>query len=212
MTSGIVTAAIVARFWVQPRADNALSRHRHPSRAVSEFRKHIPNLVSLSRLVLAAAFPFLDTIGRIWLCVLAAISDILDGAIARRLNVNSPFGNVVDPVADKIFVVVAFATFIFEGFIGPWEVTAILLRDFAVVAAVIVLLAQRRPEVVEHTHSRVGGKATTVLQFAVFAALLLWGISPFALIVATGIVSFIAGVDYLHHYYRVAEEMREEPA
>ena len=180
--------------------------------AVNKLRRHIPNLISLSRLALAAAFPFMSTTGRIWLVVLAALSDVLDGAVARRLHVESPLGNIVDPVTDKAFVVTVFVTFALEGAIGGWEITAILLRDIAVVAAVLLLLAIRRPEVIRRSHARIAGKATTVFQFAVFATLLFWQVAPFELVLIAAAVSAVAAADYLRHYWKLAHSTQQQHA
>jgi len=154
----------------------------------------------------------LSTTGRIWLCVLAAVSDILDGAIARRLDIQSPFGNIVDPAADKTFVLVAFITFIAEDSLMLWEAALIMARDVAVIGAVAVLLVMRRPNVIGESTSRIAGKATTVLQFAVFIALLTLERPLMALVITTGIISVIAGIDYLYDYYKTARKLRQQPA
>ncbi len=178
---------------------------------MNSFLRHLPNLVSASRFVLAAAFPVLSPTGRIWLCVLAALSDVLDGAIARRLDVKSPYGNIVDPAADKTFVLVVFLTFIAEDSLMLWEATLIMARDIAVVGSVVVLLFIRKPKVISESTSRIGGKATTVLQFAVFIAVLTTGQSMLALVITTGIISVVAGVDYLYNYYKTAKALQRQP-
>lgn len=177
---------------------------------VNDLRRHIPNLFSLSRLVMAAAFPFVDATGRIWLCVLAALSDVADGFVARQLDIETAFGNIIDPAADKTFVLVAFLTFLFEDALQVWEVVAILARDIAVVGSVLVLLVMRRPKVVGESTSRIAGKATTVLQFTVFLTLLIWEQSFLGLVIGAAAVSTIAGVDYIWDYYRTARKLRKE--
>ncbi len=123
-------------------------------------RKSIPNLLTLSRLVLAGAFfvvlnqyRYEGAAGdrQTWLLlsafvlfIVAAITDGLDGYLARRWDAVTPFGRIVDPVADKILVLGAFIylagpRFLAPGSSGelvtgvyPWMVVVILLRELGV--------------------------------------------------------------------------------
>ena len=66
----------------------------------------IPNMISLVRILLTPLFVRFYLEGKDWaalyvLCA-AAASDVLDGAIARRFNMITPLGKVLDPVADKL--------------------------------------------------------------------------------------------------------------
>ena len=94
--------------------------------------RHIPNILTSLRLVLAAAFftllsfyqyevrgdPILMT-GAFVTYILALVSDFLDGYLARRWKVPSAFGRVVDPFADKILVLGSFIFFAGKNFIIP---------------------------------------------------------------------------------------------
>jgi CDP-diacylglycerol--glycerol-3-phosphate 3-phosphatidyltransferase len=94
--------------------------------------RHVPNLITGSRLVLAAAFfallsfyqyqgrghPSLLT-GAFFVFVAALVSDYLDGYLARKWKVEGAFGRVVDPFADKILVLGAFIFFAGKNFIIP---------------------------------------------------------------------------------------------
>lgn len=94
--------------------------------------RHVPNLITGSRLVLAAAFfvllslyqyrgqghpALLVAAGVIF--VLALVSDYLDGYLARKWKVEGAFGRVVDPFADKILVLGSFIFFAGKNFIIP---------------------------------------------------------------------------------------------
>jgi CDP-diacylglycerol--glycerol-3-phosphate 3-phosphatidyltransferase len=65
----------------------------------------------------------------IFLFILGAISDWLDGWYARKYNQSSKWGVFIDPLADKILNSTAFLAFVFEGIIPFWMVLIIILRD-----------------------------------------------------------------------------------
>lgn len=123
------------------------------------FRRALPNAITLARLALAVVFFLLlqwidrgggaETIERLgaWamtVFIIAAVSDIVDGYLARRWQVVSAFGRVMDPLVDKILVLGGFiylASPIFapnEGYrmigsgIAAWMVVVLLLRELLV--------------------------------------------------------------------------------
>lgn len=141
-----------------------------PSRKV-----HIPNLLTLLRVVLAWVFIALlsglpsrtlsseatgiDRVGEAgqagnaWIIaavvvfILAAITDALDGHLARKWNAVTRFGRIMDPMADKLLIIGAFTMLITPGFratlmpnatefmvsgVAPWMVVAILMRELLV--------------------------------------------------------------------------------
>lgn len=97
--------------------------------------RHIPNIITSLRLVLAGAFftilafyqyegrgdPILMTSAFV-VYILAVVSDWLDGYLARKWHVASAFGRVVDPFADKILVLGSFIFFAGKNFIIPEQV------------------------------------------------------------------------------------------
>ena len=97
--------------------------------------RHVPNILTSLRLVLAGAFfvllsfyqyegrgdPYLLTSAFI-IFLMAIVSDYLDGHLARKWNVASAFGRVVDPFADKILVLGSFIFFAGKNFIIPESV------------------------------------------------------------------------------------------
>jgi CDP-diacylglycerol--glycerol-3-phosphate 3-phosphatidyltransferase len=126
-------------------------------------RTHLPNALTVLRLVLAAAFFAALNAFRypdehvLWanisiaLFVLAAITDAFDGALARKWNVISTFGRIMDPFCDKVLVLGAFIYLCGPRFvvpewvdagdfftmatgIYPWMVAVILARELLVTA------------------------------------------------------------------------------
>jgi CDP-diacylglycerol--glycerol-3-phosphate 3-phosphatidyltransferase len=103
--------------------------------------RHLPNALTITRIlltpVLLVLLPSTGMGGRFWalvLLVLAAISDYLDGKIARSFQVRSRLGQFLDPFADKILVLGTFIMLVYlmPGVIPWWAVLLIALRDLAV--------------------------------------------------------------------------------
>lgn len=105
---------------------------------------NIANKLTLSRIGLTAvflffmSFPFSGSM-MLWSKVLgvivfaaAAISDYFDGKIAKKRNMITDFGKLMDPIADKILVISAFAVFVQMQIVDAWMLIAILSREFII--------------------------------------------------------------------------------
>jgi len=100
---------------------------------------NLPNKLTISRFILTVAFlaviylqvPFHVTISLVLFCA-AGISDFLDGQIARRRNLITNFGILMDPLADKIMVCSAFIAFVGLNWIEAWAVVIIVARELAI--------------------------------------------------------------------------------
>jgi len=98
----------------------------------------------------------------------AALSDALDGTVARLLKQESPLGVALDPIADKILMTTAYITLALRSAVPRWLTIIVLSRDAAIImtALVISLVAGYRP-----FYPTLLGKACTVAQMAtIFAA------------------------------------------
>jgi cardiolipin synthase len=130
------------------------------------------NQITLLRLVFVPVFAILvlDRSYRAALAVLtaAAVSDVLDGTVARLLKQVSPLGVALDPIADKILMTTAYLTLAFRDALPWWLTILVLSRDLGIIltALLISLVAGYRP-----FYPTGLGKASTVAQVAtVFAA------------------------------------------
>lgn len=100
---------------------------------------NLPNKLTLSRFVFTAGFlavifsplPYRQTIA-LALFVAAGISDFLDGAIARRRNLITNFGILMDPLADKIMVCSAFIAFVELKWFAAWMAVIVVARELAI--------------------------------------------------------------------------------
>lgn len=76
--------------------------------------------------------------------VLASLSDMLDGYIARHYNQITDFGKFMDPLADKVLVMAAMCFFVERGRMPGWALAIVLLREFAVSGMRLVAVEQGR--------------------------------------------------------------------
>ena len=134
-----------------------------------------PNFLTLFRIATAPVliilllfptkiFSFLAAI----LFSIAAITDYFDGFWARRSGLVSNFGKVMDPLADKILVAVAFITFVELGIVSAWMVVIIISREFCVTG--LRLIASSKGEIIAASRA---GKHKTVSQMVVIVLILL---------------------------------------
>ncbi len=127
------------------------------------------DLVSAVRVPLAVAFPLVSNTWRLGLLAVAAVTDLLDGPLARRFG-SSSLGSLIDPVADKLFMASAFGVVAFSGKLQLFEIVGVLLRDIVATVAFVVTLFSHRPRAIP---ARAGGQAVTVAQMLTLLAFLL---------------------------------------
>lgn len=124
--------------------------------------KHIPNILTVLRFFL---IPFTiyylakdEYILAIVFLVLSGLTDVLDGAIARKFNLITNFGKLIDPLADKLTQVSILATLVVKNIIPLWILVVVILKEATMVAGASFLYGK---ELV--VSSKWYGKAATVL-------------------------------------------------
>jgi phosphatidylglycerophosphate synthase len=158
-----------------------------------------PTLLSLGRLPLAVLFPFTLERPALSIAVLAAAaaSDVLDGFIARRFDLATATGAVVDGVTDKLFAAVVLVSLVLGGRLAVTDVALLGAREIVelpLVAWLALSAAARRRKIDERAN--VIGKGATTLQFATVFLVLIqsdlrtWGVW------ATAVVGVAAGMSY----------------
>ncbi len=98
-------------------------------------------LVPLLVAVLLTEFPDKEFWG-LAIFLLAALTDLMDGIIARRTNRITVTGTLLDPIADKLLMSAAFISLVELGLAPAWMVTVIVGREFAVTALRMIAMAQ----------------------------------------------------------------------
>lgn len=156
----------------------------------------LPNLISLSRLGLAAAFIVLKGTGaRFAIVVAAGATDFLDGYLARRRGASSGWGALIDAIADRFFVFAAVCALLFDGTLGLWQYAIFISRDF--MTAVGFLTARAIPWLRDvRFKSRMSGKIVTVLQLGTLLVVLATPRFVNAALAAVGVVSIVSISDY----------------
>ena len=163
---------------------------------------NLPNKLTIARVICVPIFVVLYYLDlNLWACivfVVASITDMLDGRIARSRNLVTNFGKIMDPLADKVLVYAAFCLFIEKDVMPGWMLIIILAREFAVSGMRTVAASQGTVVAAGMT-----GKIKTVLQmFAVIFLLL----APYAkaldiigkvLLWASLVMTIVSGAEYI---------------
>jgi CDP-diacylglycerol---glycerol-3-phosphate 3-phosphatidyltransferase len=116
----------------------AARRGRAPSALIKEFW-NLPNMLTMGRIAVIPLFvwftydadPFYSYLAAA-LFTLAAVTDVIDGFLARRWNMITVVGKLLDPLADKLIVLAALVMMVRLGRIHTWVVIVLLSREFIV--------------------------------------------------------------------------------
>ncbi|MBS0621928.1 MAG: CDP-alcohol phosphatidyltransferase family protein [Verrucomicrobia bacterium] len=126
----------------------------------------ISNLLSACRLPLALLFLFDSVPLRLAIVAFAALTDYLDGFLARRWGTTSKFGAFLDPLMDKFFMLFVLWVLVAEGSLSLLPLFALLSRDLFLFGFLLYLRARKSWSAVM-AQSLWWGKVITVLQYSV---------------------------------------------
>ena len=177
----------------------------------------IPNLITYARL-LSIPFIIIFYLSEIYILqllafiifILASISDFLDGYLARKLNQTSILGKILDPIADKLLVILVFMMFINSDLLNIYTSIGILI----ITAREIIVMTMR--EITAHQGIMIDviklSKLKTALQFISLGMLFLVSLTRNSnlqilnltntFILLTAIVSLISLIMYVKTVYR----------
>lgn len=156
----------------------------------------LPNAVSMSRLLLAAAFVAVrEPVVRFALLIVASATDFLDGWIARRQHATSRSGALIDPIADRLFVFTAVCTYLAEGAISTAAFFTLLSRDIATFIGFLVARSVPWLRAVVF-RARWLGKLVTALQLLTLMAVLATPALVPSLVLVVGAASAASIADY----------------
>ena len=182
--------------------------------------RHLPNTLTILRILLVPCF-LVASMQRMFtlalvIFVTAALTDILDGTLARRMNVRSRLGALLDPAADKTLMICGFLYYTFAtGFpriaIPGWLTFAVFIRDLLIVIFAYFMYTRIR---ISRFPPSLAGKASTLLQAVTLAVVIaangrLAVLQPLAQVLfrVSLLVTLYSGWDYMR---RASLLLREE--
>jgi cardiolipin synthase (CMP-forming) len=166
-----------------------------------------PGLLSLARIPLAVAFPWVAGRKRAALAVLAmaGVTDVLDGWVARRFDQATPIGAAIDPIADKLFVGAVVVSLLARRQLGTPALIALTARELGEIPLVAWRALRHDVTAARQPRSNTLGKVATTLQFASTAMAIAAAGLPRrsktarllrGLIVASGVVGVASAASY----------------
>jgi len=179
--------------------------------------KVVPNILSVFRICLVPVFVIIyftdDNEVKYYAAIIfivAGLSDILDGYIARKFQAHSRLGKILDPLGDKLMTFTALICITISNHVFFWAVLVFFVKEVLMGIGGLVLHKIAR---IEMPPAKFIGKASTLVFFVVCAALMLFGnIMPdlIAIILTYSAIclSIIAFFVYLGSYIKI---MRERP-
>jgi len=175
--------------------------------------RHLPNLLSLFRIllvpllvvVLLTKFENKEFVG-LGVFLLASLTDLLDGWIARRFGLVTRLGKLLDPAADKILTAAAFISLVElnPGLVPAWMVVAIVSRELAVSALRSFAAAERIV-----IGASLAGKVKTIVQVIAISLIIIYNqlgefshLAPISLWLSL-VVTIYSGVEYFVRFARL---------
>ena len=179
------------------------------------FPLNVPNALTLFRILLVPvlvvalleAAPETSILAAVVFAV-AAITDGLDGYIARRRRDITTFGKIMDPIADKLLIAAALITLVSLERVAAWIAMVIIAREFAVSG--LRVAAGQQGVVIPASPL---GKLKTFFQIAAILAVLAtsaWWAD--GLLYVAALVTVVSGADYFLNFRRKIEEARRRHA
>jgi cardiolipin synthase len=173
----------------------------------------VPNLITTIRIILAPVFVIYlindQFLAALIVFLLCALSDGLDGMVARLMNQRSKLGAYLDPLADKLLLVAAFVTLSVRGYLPAWLTVLVFSRDTIILLGVLVLFLNRMEFTIKPTPV---SKVTTWLQFITVLAVLLQVYMPSLtrfypyIFYLTALLTISSGLHYMYNWFRIIGE------
>ena len=171
---------------------------------------NLPNKLTMLRILLIPVFMLVlywGFPGATWAAlavfVIASLTDLLDGKIARKYNLVTDFGKFADPLADKCLVTAAMLWFVEIGQMPAWALLIVIVREFAVSG--LRMIASDKGRVIAAGWS---GKVKTASTM-VCICLILFGIPHWLNLVCQGVIlvtTVYSGVEYFVKNWDVFSE------
>lgn len=167
---------------------------------------NIPNALTTLRIVLIPVFVnaliYDQYRHALLIFVVAAVTDFLDGLIARLKNQQTELGRYLDPLADKFLIVTSFVLFAISGLVPKWLTITVISKDVIVVTGWFVIYLITSKSIVEPS---ILGKLSSASQLILLAYILIfqsfstWGLpAPEPFFYLTAVFTISAGINYIY--------------
>jgi cardiolipin synthase (CMP-forming) len=174
---------------------------------------HLPNALCVLRMLLAVPVAILLLRGELgWtlaIFAVAAVTDGLDGFLAKRFHWTSQLGKILDPLADKILLVTAFVTLAILGPVPSWLAATVVARDVAITLGAIAYRYWIGP--LDDAKPTAISKLNTLLQVAFVLLIVAGAVFRFSLPIAAMVLATLvvvatvaSGIDYVATYIQRA--------
>lgn len=162
----------------------------------------VPNIITLIRFLIIPFYTYYLIRGyflySLILFIISALSDILDGYLARKLNQTSELGKILDPLSDKLIILISLIYFGSIRYFSPIGVIVFILKELIMLVVGLVFLIKK----VEIISSRIFGKLATVFtSISVIMGLLRISFANIVFLIGL-LFSLLAGLDYLFIYLK----------
>jgi cardiolipin synthase len=174
--------------------------------------RHIPNLICLARIALIGPILWALEVGNYNLAFIAftvaAVSDGLDGFLAKRFNWTSELGKFLDPIADKLLLIGVFIVGTWNGLVPEWLAATAIARDVMIGLGALTFYVWFGPLKGKPT---IISKINTLFQLSYLLGVMTQaaiGFPPLGLIEALAIITLVttvlSGADYIYAFTRRA--------
>lgn len=167
---------------------------------------NIPNLLTLFRLLLVPLFIVVfhgEQDMRLFaalIFVLASITDVADGYLARKLNMTTRWGQLMDPLADKCMQLAVIISLFTAKLVPVWFIVLLIAKEIMMIVGGAFLYSQKT-----YVKANMAGKINTVFLFLVMTLLLLLPsmqmVVKNVLLGISAVLTLLAGVTYLYLYF-----------
>lgn len=179
----------------------------------STTRINIPNTLTLVRILLTPVFAICLIrhlfAGALLVFIVAAITDGLDGFVARLFKRKTTLGAYLDPTADKLLLITAFVTLAIQRMIPGWLSVIVITRDVLIIFGVALLNIMNRSIEIKPS---ISSKITTVAQLATVCSVLVAHQVPamaqieWPLFWTTAAVTTASGLQYIYRGLNILQE------
>ncbi|MDI6853277.1 MAG: CDP-alcohol phosphatidyltransferase family protein [Deltaproteobacteria bacterium] len=176
----------------------------------------LPNIITIIRILLTPLFIILLIQGRygqaLLVFLLAGLSDLVDGLIARTWQQKTPLGTFLDPLADKLLLSSSFVALSVFRLMPAWLTVVVISRDMTLVLGIILLKLTDMPVIIKPSRA---GKWTAALQVMTVLLVLvgtLWPLNANFLTAWFWLVGGVTALSGIQYVYRELKRVGRTPA